>query len=290
MAQNAAGQYDSSEATDKAYSGGPAADCNGTGQAARAGAGRYSPFSPTGSGPPERKGEIMVTRLQAFIGLVEQYFSAGRCSRFPSPDQDWRLSLAAFNHVRSEVLKAVEPLAQSLEAAGIDAFGVRRFGNAVQSRDGLPAAEPLWLRLKTSLQGIAARSDSGATTPQREAGSADSTPPPAGKTEQGEGDGGAGSTTPAAGKTEQGEGDGDKKISELESATPPLDRDSGKWVSNKRAAELEGVETRTLADYRLQGIRNAAKTLGRDKDGRVWRRQGTQNSHPWYLRSTLRAK
>jgi len=100
--------------------------------------------------------------------------------------------------------------------------------------------------------------------------------------------------TPLTGKTGEGEGGGganaDKEIRDLESETPPLDRNSGKWISNKRAAQLEGVETRTLADYRLHGIKNAAKTLGRDKDGRVWRREGTPNSHPQYLRSTLRAK
>ncbi|MGO8691869.1 MAG: hypothetical protein ACLQLG_19780 [Thermoguttaceae bacterium] len=105
--------------------------------------------------------------------------------------------------------------------------------------------------------------------------------------------GNAGSTPPTA-KPEQGEGNdkaaADKEISELESKTPPLDRGSGKWVNNKRAADLEGVGTRTLADYRTQGIKNTAGTFGRDKDGRIWRREGTPRSHPWYLRLTLRAK
>ncbi len=91
----------------------------------------------------------------------------------------------------------------------------------------------------------------------------------------------------------QDEGNGGAKIGDeitaLEKNTPPLDRDSGKWVNNKRAAKIEGVETRTLADYRTQGIKNAASDLGRDKDGRVWRREGTPGSHPWYFRSTLRA-
>jgi hypothetical protein len=99
---------------------------------------------------------------------------------------------------------------------------------------------------------------------------------------------GAESTQPGDGEGAGGAG-GEKEISALEKTTPPLDRDSGKWVNNKRAAEIEGVETRTLADYRTQGIKNAAGTLGRDKDGRVWRREGTPNAHPWYLRSTLRA-
>jgi hypothetical protein len=109
---------------------------------------------------------------------------------------------------------------------------------------------------------------------------------------RGEGNTGAGLMPPNA-KTDQGEGTGgadtQNEISALEMSTPQLDRNSGKWVNNKGAAGLEGVETRTLADYRTQGIKNAARTLGRDKDGRVWRREGTPGAHPWYLRSTLRA-
>ena len=80
------------------------------------------------------------------------------------------------------------------------------------------------------------------------------------------------------------------EISLLTKNIPPFSKISGKWVNNKKAAEIEGVETRTLADYRVQGIKNVAGNLGRDKDGRVWRREGTPNSHPWYLRSTLLSK
>jgi hypothetical protein len=84
--------------------------------------------------------------------------------------------------------------------------------------------------------------------------------------------------------------DAKDEIGILTNSAPPLDRTSGAWVSNKRAAEIDGVETRTLADYRVRGIKDAGGNLGRDKDGRVWRREGTSRSHPWYLRSTLRAK
>ena len=98
-------------------------------------------------------------------------------------------------------------------------------------------------------------------------------PPP--KPEQDEEEGGAGS---------------EGGLVTLERNTPQLDRMSGKWVSNKRAADIEGLQTRTLADYRHQGIKDAAEHLGGDKDGRVWRREGTPRSHPWYLRSTLLAK
>jgi hypothetical protein len=98
-------------------------------------------------------------------------------------------------------------------------------------------------------------------------------------------------TPPHTSKTEKGEGNGGKyiedKLRDLERTIPPLDTQSTKWVKNKRAAQIEGLETRTLSSYRNQGIQKADKTLGRDKDGRVWRRQGTPNSHPWYLRSTL---
>lgn len=80
------------------------------------------------------------------------------------------------------------------------------------------------------------------------------------------------------------------EIDQLAAETPPLDKNSALWVDNKRAAAIDGVETRTLADYRAKGIKNAERTVGRDNDGRVWRREGTPGSHPWYLRKTLCAK
>ncbi|MBI2480729.1 MAG: hypothetical protein HYV60_19510 [Planctomycetia bacterium] len=82
----------------------------------------------------------------------------------------------------------------------------------------------------------------------------------------------------------------DDLLAKLESTTPPLSSDNGLWVRNKRAASLEGIETDTLKTYRYSGIKNADRTLGRDADGRVWRRQGTPRSHPWYLRSTLKCE
>ena len=85
-------------------------------------------------------------------------------------------------------------------------------------------------------------------------------------------------------------GDGDDTFQKLENETPTFDRDSGLWVRNKKAAELEGVETGTLRQYRHNGKQNANKTLGRDTGGRVWRRVGNPNSHPWYLRATLQSK
>lgn len=78
-----------------------------------------------------------------------------------------------------------------------------------------------------------------------------------------------------------------ESITELERHTPAFDRDDGNWVRNKIAADLENLKATTLSTYRRKGETNADKTLGRDQDGRVWRRPGKPNSHPWYLRSTL---
>ncbi len=71
---------------------------------------------------------------------------------------------------------------------------------------------------------------------------------------------------------------------------PPLDKDSGKWVTNKLAAKLDGPKVETLAKYRQPGQAQWVSRDGMggvDRDGRMWRRTGTPRSHPWYLRSTL---
>ena len=100
--------------------------------------------------------------------------------------------------------------------------------------------------------------------------------------------------------TESAAGVGDKRTSsepqqqtkaelaELELTTPAFERGSGMWIRAKFAATLEGLETRTLAQYRTDGITNADGTIGKDRDGRVWRRPGTCSSHPWYLQPTLK--
>jgi len=82
-------------------------------------------------------------------------------------------------------------------------------------------------------------------------------------------------------------GDVPAQLAKLEEETPPLDRDSGAWVKGTQAARLEGCETDTLRKYRSLGIKSENGTLGRDPDGRVWRKPGTRNSHAWYLASTL---
>jgi hypothetical protein len=71
---------------------------------------------------------------------------------------------------------------------------------------------------------------------------------------------------------------------------PPLDLGSGKWVTNKEAAKMEGLSTRSLADYRKPGHAKYIaedKMSGIDKDGRMWRRQGTKRSHPYYYVPSL---
>jgi hypothetical protein len=81
-----------------------------------------------------------------------------------------------------------------------------------------------------------------------------------------------------------------QKLKKLTRNTQPLDRDGGAWVSNKVAARLEGIGTRTLTDYRFKGIQTPQRDLGQDQFGRIWRREGTACSHPWYLRSSLKGK
>lgn len=75
----------------------------------------------------------------------------------------------------------------------------------------------------------------------------------------------------------------------LEKTTPSINREDGSWVTNKLAARIDGLEPRTLANYRREGQKTADGMFGRDKDGRIWRRLGTPSSHPCYLRSTLRS-
>lgn len=76
-------------------------------------------------------------------------------------------------------------------------------------------------------------------------------------------------------------------IAQLEAKTPRLTKGNGTWVSCKVAAGIDGVRTRSLATYRSNGLKNTAKTLGQDRDGRVWRKQGGKGSWPWYLVRSL---
>jgi hypothetical protein len=75
----------------------------------------------------------------------------------------------------------------------------------------------------------------------------------------------------------------------LQATTPPLDRHSGQWVKAARAAELDGVVTKTLNLYRQAGFGGKSKDafFGVDKDGRIWRRQGTEKSGVWYFLPAL---
>ncbi len=77
-------------------------------------------------------------------------------------------------------------------------------------------------------------------------------------------------------------------LARLERDIPPLDRANDEWRKNDDAAEIDGVKTRTLANYRTKGAATPDGRFGRDKYGRIWRREGTRNSHPWYLLSTLK--
>lgn len=79
----------------------------------------------------------------------------------------------------------------------------------------------------------------------------------------------------------------DQVLIDLEEATPQLDKNNGQWVKNKVAANLDGIETGSLKTYRYQGQKNSDKNFGCDVNGRVWRRAGTERSHPWYLKKSL---
>ncbi len=75
-------------------------------------------------------------------------------------------------------------------------------------------------------------------------------------------------------------------LERLRETLPPLGSDA--WVSNKEAAALEGSNARSLHTYRWAGgVHSEDSMMGRDKHGRIWRRCGTPNAHPWYLRSSL---
>jgi hypothetical protein len=71
---------------------------------------------------------------------------------------------------------------------------------------------------------------------------------------------------------------------------PPLNQNDGQWVKNTVAAKMDGVESATLATYRTSGQISEDKMCGIDKDGRKWRKQGTPNAHPFYLRSSLKSQ
>lgn len=244
---------------------------------------------PNGNGDagPNRattEGETLPARIQGFIAIVEAYLSAGRSWMCPSPGGDLPANRNAFNESQRTLLDAVEPLAYPLEAAGIDAFGVRKFRNAVEGADGWSAAKGLWLDLKTWLQGIAARRDLGPAKTSEKAGNADAGPPPAAKTQQGEGDGGDGATTPPAAKTEADLQPADRKAYYAYSwaegrlleagATRVTDREAYDWLQeNGLPDEKDSLQLATeFAGYRLPAfdtwnkqVRNARKVLGDQK-------------------------
>jgi hypothetical protein len=84
--------------------------------------------------------------------------------------------------------------------------------------------------------------------------------------------------------TNDQESDGD--IASVLENIPPLDTANVEWIKNKGAAEIEGLDVRTLSDYRSQGTVAADKLCGVDRDGRAWRRH-RPTTHPWYLKATL---
>lgn len=81
-------------------------------------------------------------------------------------------------------------------------------------------------------------------------------------------------------------------IEKFERETPPLDTKSVEWIAARsKNAKKFGLTIRTLRDYRTKqhgGRSMPDKTFGKDRDGRLWRRQGTAKSTVYYYAPSLR--
>jgi len=78
------------------------------------------------------------------------------------------------------------------------------------------------------------------------------------------------------------------ELAALERDTPALDKESRQWVSDEETAEIEKVGTKTLLNYRSKGQKNSKGDFGRDKYGRIWRKDGaTSGKRIFYLRESL---
>jgi hypothetical protein len=95
---------------------------------------------------------------------------------------------------------------------------------------------------------------------------------------------GSPSMTQRNGKPAAENGQAEIDLEALRETLPPFGSDD--WVSNKQAAFLEGMTTRSFSNHRYAGTCAADGLLGSDKCGRIWRRFGT-HAHPCYLRYSL---
>ena len=75
------------------------------------------------------------------------------------------------------------------------------------------------------------------------------------------------------------------EAADIESMIPPLDKSSGDWVTESKAAELDDVKT--LRVMRNQGQKFDMQKCGIDKVGRLWRTDSKGNF--WYFKPSLRS-
>lgn len=72
---------------------------------------------------------------------------------------------------------------------------------------------------------------------------------------------------------------------------PPYSASSGLWCEVKAAARREGIKVDTLLRYRHRPpavLVAEDRMSGIDRDGRMWRKLGTENTHTKYLISSLK--
>ena len=83
----------------------------------------------------------------------------------------------------------------------------------------------------------------------------------------------------------------ENSTAELLESTPELDTRSVDWVKGGKKNEKEiGIGAQSQRDYRNPnngGLVLLDGMLGKDKFGRVWRRNGTEKGHVYYLKSSI---
>ena len=71
---------------------------------------------------------------------------------------------------------------------------------------------------------------------------------------------------------------------------PPLDKENGEWVNQKRAAKIVQRDVQTLANDRTAkggGIKTEDGLCGIGRHGRIWRKESFKDQEIWYLKSSL---
>ncbi|MHC4090389.1 MAG: hypothetical protein ACYSVY_08960 [Planctomycetota bacterium] len=68
---------------------------------------------------------------------------------------------------------------------------------------------------------------------------------------------------------------------------PPLNKVNGKWVAQTEAAGITQRTTGILRNDRSRGQKAADELSGRDRHGRIWRKESRDAQKVWHLKSTL---